>query len=165
MKKSLLLISALVFFGNLCTAQIDSIKKTSDSSAVKAKAESTNSVSSKVPSDTSQYALLYVYRHKNFTGSAVSYDLKITNSVLKEFLIGRVKNNSKFVVAIYQEGKTEISATTESKRFVTVNVKFGQKYYLKCGVSMGWVVGKPELNLVYPDQGELEYENVKIKKE
>jgi len=44
---------------------------------------------------------------------------------------------------------------------VMMNVKIGQRYYIKCGVTTGIIVGRPELNLVHPDLGELDYMNVK----
>jgi len=164
MKRFFILIPVLVFLGYTCPAQDASIKKPSDSSGVKEKAVTAKSSNSPgVSSDTSQYALLYVYRPRNFTGSAISYDIKLTNSVLNKSYIGRINNNSKFVVKLYQEGKTEIFASTESTRSVLLNVKFGQKYYLKCGVTTGIIVGRPELNLVYPEQGELDYLNVRVK--
>jgi hypothetical protein len=149
MKRTMILFYALVFIGCICNAQIDTVKNTSNKLIIKG------------VTDTSKYALLFVYRNKNFSGSIVGYDLKINNSCFKDYCIGRVKNNSKFVVKLYQEEKTEIFATTATKRNVYINVKYGQKYYLKCGVTMGLVVGRPELNLVYPEQGELDFENVK----
>jgi hypothetical protein len=157
MFKTMTLISTFVFMGFLCNAQVDTLKKTSDT----LKANSTrDSIPGKVQLDTDNYALLYVYRPKNYVGSIISYDLKLNNSLLTGSVIGRVKNNSKFVVKLYQEGKTEIFAQTESKKSVTIDVKYGQKYYLKCGIAMGAFVGRPELNLIYPEQGVLDYENI-----
>jgi hypothetical protein len=78
-------------------------------------------------------------------------------------IVGRVKNNSKFIVKLYQEGKTQIFGQTESRREVNIDVKFGKKYYLKSGIATGVFVGRPEMNLIYPEQGELDYENVSSK--
>jgi len=50
--------------------------------------------------DTSQYATLFVYRKRDFVGSAVSYNLHQSDSI-----ICRIKNNSKYVVRIYKEGQ------------------------------------------------------------
>ena len=93
-------------------------------------------------------------------GFAIGYDLKISNDKFKELSVGRVKNNSKFVVKLYQEGPTEIMARTEAKTYVKIDVKFGKKYYLKCGITTGVFVGRPDLMLVYPEQGELDYTNM-----
>lgn len=158
MKKILILLtfSCISYLSN---AQTDTSTKTSDSIMINEnKLSPTDSILNQT--DTTNYALLYVYRPKNFSGSAMSYDLKITNALFSDHPIGRVKNNSKFIVKLYQEGKTQLFAQTESKRAVLIDVKFGKKYYLKCGITIGVLVGRPELNLIYPEQGELDFENV-----
>jgi len=164
MKRTLLSLSLMLFIGLICHAQTDSTKKTTDTLTVKKMiVVQKDTVPAKLVSDTANYALLYVYRQKSFSGSMISYDLRLTNALFPENVLGSVKNNSKFVVKLYQVGKSEIWARTESKRSVFIDVKFGQKYYLKCGISMGIMVGRPDLNLIYPEQGVLDYENVKGK--
>jgi hypothetical protein len=148
MKRTIILFSVIFALGYVCNAQTDTIKKTTDSLSVK------------VQTDTTKYATLYVYRPALFVGSFISYNLHITNSAIKDSIVGRVKNNSKFIVKIYQEGKTQIYGQTESKKVINFDVKFGKKYYLKSGIATGVFVGRPELNLIYPEQGELDYENV-----
>ena len=108
--------------------------------------------------DTAHYATLYIYRLKNFVGSMVGYNIHVNDSV-----VCRIKNNTKFMVKLYKEGPTEIWAETEQKRKVKVDVKFGQEYFLKCGLSMGVFVGRPEIMLVYPEQGRLDYDNLDAK--
>jgi len=177
--------------GYVCNGQSDTIRKTADSlviqqniinqkdslsSAIQKDTISTtiqkdsissaiqkDTISTAIQSDSANYALLFVYRPRNYTGSLIGYDLAMNNSVMKEQFIGRVKNNSKFVVKIFQEGMTQIVARTEAKRSVTLDVRYGKKYYLKCGVTMGVMVGRPELSLVIPEQGELDFENVQPK--
>jgi len=63
-------------------------------------------------------------------------------------------------VKLYQEGKNELFAYTESKRAILLNVKFGQSYYLKCGLSSGVLQARPELQIVSNEQGLLEFESV-----
>ena len=162
MNKTFPLIAILLQFVFVSQGQTDSSSKSSDTSTLRGK-EKLMIPSTSNACDSTRYALLYVYRPRNFTGSAVVYDLKMTNPVAKNLFVGRVKNNSKFVVKLHQEGTTEIFAVTESKRVVTINVKFGHKYYLKCGVTTGFFVGRPELNLVYPEQGELDFDNIIVK--
>ena len=151
-KSFYLILIAILFCNSVSIAQSDSTK-TKDSIIIN------NGSANQMP-DTAKYALLYVYRQKNFSGSAVGYNLHVTNSIINDQVIGRIKNNSKFVVKLYQEGKTEFWSETESKRSVSVNVIYGQKYYLKCSVGMGVMVGRPQLDLVYSQQGELDYDNV-----
>ncbi len=111
-------------------------------------------------SDTTAYALLYVYRLRNFAGAAIGYNLKLKNNVINDSIIGRVKNNSKFAVKLYQEGKTEIWAKTESRKTVTIDVRFGGVYYLKCWIAMGVFVGEPDFKIVSGEVGAGEYEKV-----
>jgi S-adenosylmethionine hydrolase len=165
MKKVLILFSTIIFLGSVCNAQTDTTKIASDSLILKTKRIiQKDTASTKIQADSVKYALLYVYRPGNFVGAIMSYNLKMTNTLFTDSIIGKVKNNSKFIVKLYQEGKTELWAKTESKKSVFINVKFGQKYYLKCGITMGIFVGRPNLNLIYPEQGVLDYENVEGRK-
>jgi hypothetical protein len=109
-----------------------------------------------IVADTNQFATLFVYRPKNFVGSAIAYDLHLDNSV-----VCRVKNNTKFEIKIRKEGQVEVWAKTEKKESVLLNVKYGEKYFLKCSVEMGALVGRPGLTLIYPAQGELDYSQMK----
>ena len=104
------------------------------------------------------YATVYVYRLKNYTGSLISYNIHLNDSVLC-----RIKNNTKYAIKVYKEGPGELWAETEQKRKVKVDIKFGQSYYLRCGVSMGVFAGRPDLTLVYPEQGKLDYDNLDAK--
>jgi hypothetical protein len=161
MKRTIIIVNSLLLFVFVCNAQIDSTKKQTDSlTSTVSKITQIDTAATKSAPDSTKYALLYVYRPKNIMGFAISYELKVNNEVFTDMPVGRVKNNSKFVVKLYQEGMTEITARTESKKAVKLNVKFGAKYYLKCGLTTGLFVGRPELNLVYPEQGELDYDNM-----
>lgn len=113
---------------------------------------------------TEDYATLYVYRPGNISGAIVGYDLKVTypDGTVEE--LGRVKNNSKFIAKLTQEGKVEITAKTEKKVSATLNVKFGEKYYLRATAKEGWAMAVPELTVIYPDQGESDFENLGKKK-
>ena len=106
--------------------------------------------------DSSSCAWLYVYRPKSFVGAAIGYDLHMDDSV-----ICRIKNNSKYAIPLVKEGKTEIWAKSEQKVKFVINVKCGKTYYIKCGIKMGIIVGRPEMSMVAPEQGEVEYESVK----
>lgn len=160
--KRFLFIAVLFFFcGYILHAQTDTVKKVVDSVAVKNPVVAgLDTAMAKNNSDTANYALLYVYRVKSFNGGIISYDLKLTNALFPEIVLGAVRNNTKFVVKLKQEGKTELWAKTESKKSVFLDVKFGQKYYLKCGIAMGIMVGRPSFDLVIPEQGEKEFEKV-----
>jgi hypothetical protein len=105
--------------------------------------------------DTAKYALLYVYRPKIMEGLLVNYNIHVADSV-----VCKVKNNTKFIIKLYKEGPATIWAETEKKKVVNINIQFGHEYFLKCGVSTGLWVSRPEIALIIPDQGHLDWESV-----
>jgi hypothetical protein len=121
--------------------------------------QDTSGVQNNIKTDTGKYALLYVYRQRAFVASLGSYDVHVDDSV-----VATVKNNSKFIIKLYKEGPTSIWAKTESKRSVTINVKFGHEYFLKCGYSTGMFVMRPQLDLIYPEQGHLDFDAIEEKR-
>ena len=103
-------------------------------------------------SESSDFAILYVYRPKNFVGSLIGYDMHIGDAV-----ICRAANNTGYEIKLYKEGQTEVWAKTESREAVTIDVKFGEEYFLRCGVTVGAFVGRPEFYLVNKVQGRSEF--------
>jgi hypothetical protein len=104
---------------------------------------------------TIDYAVLYVYRNSKI-GPLVSYNLYLGDSV-----ICRVNNEWCQEIKITKKGLNEIWAKTESKSSLPIEVKSGQKYYLRCGVVMGLLVGRPSLEYVDSDLGKIEYNSIK----
>jgi hypothetical protein len=100
------------------------------------------------------HAIFYVYRPSG-SGFLVNYDLHLDDSV-----ICRVKNNFKTIIRIYKEGRSHIWARTESKTEVPLNIKHGKEYYIRCGINMGFLLGRPSINLVDESVGEKEYQSV-----
>lgn len=107
----------------------------------------------------SNYAMLYVYRPRNFVGAGISYNLHMGDSVLC-----RVKNNSKYAIKLTGMGLTEFWAGNEQRITFKINVKPGKKYYIKCSVKTGLFAGRAELNMVPEEVGEIEYEAVEGRK-
>ena len=103
------------------------------------------------------FALLHIYRSSP-TGSLVSYDLHLGDST-----ICRVQNKWKKTFKIKKDGLNTIWAKTESKVEIPINIKLGQEYYLRCGVSMGAFVGRPKLEIIDNQLGKAEYQSTKIK--
>jgi len=106
---------------------------------------------------TWNYAKLYIYRSTG-TGFMIGYDLYLGDSV-----ICRVKSNNKQELKIYKKGMNSLWAKTETKTEIPINIEFGQSYYLKCGIGMGVMVGRPKLELIDNKRGEIEYNNLKTK--
>ena len=110
---------------------------------------------SRLPSDA-DYAIVYFYRPKNFTGSMIGYKVRMD----EEDVIGRVRNGEKFEYKITDFGKHEFWAKTESKTSVIIDVKKGEEYFIECGLSMGIAVGKPKMSLVENAIGISKYESI-----
>lgn len=103
------------------------------------------------------YAILYVYRYSG-TGSLIGYDLHLGDSI-----IGRVKNNYKHEFHIKKDGRNTLWAKTEAKAEVPINIEIGKTYYLKCSITMGMMVGRPQLQLLDKETGKLEYQSFNAK--
>lgn len=105
--------------------------------------------------DKTKYATIYIYRPRNYVGSIINYNIHLNDTV-----VCRIKNNTKYAIKVFKEGPSDLWAETEQKRKVHLDIKFGQSYYLKCGVTMGLFAGRPDLTLIYPEQGKLDYNNL-----
>lgn len=113
---------------------------------------------SRLPSNA-DYAIVYFYRPKNFTGALIGYNVRMDD----ENIIGRVRNGKKFKYKITNFGRHEFWAKTESKTTVVIDVKKGQEYFVRCGINLGFAVGKPEMYLVENEIGVSEYGSIKEK--
>lgn len=102
--------------------------------------------------DTASYALLCVYRPKSGYGWALEYNLHVNDST-----VCRVKNGEKYLIKMYNTGKTRIWARTESKAEVTADVQPGRVYFVRCSAIMGAIVGRPKLKLVDEQTGTQEF--------
>lgn len=102
--------------------------------------------------DTASYSLLCVYRPKGGYGWAVEYNLHVNDST-----VGRIKNGSKFVVKLRNNGETKIWARTEAREEVVADIRPGQIYFLRCGVDTGALVGRPQLGFIRPEKGMEEF--------
>jgi len=110
--------------------------------------------------DTIPYSTVYLYRVREFNGSLLGLDLNLTNSLFDGKTIGTIRNNSKMVIKIYQEGKNELSIQTGVTRGVFFNAKLGQSYYIKVSLASGIMMARPRLELVDREQGAFDFENI-----
>jgi hypothetical protein len=104
------------------------------------------------------YALLHVYRTGG-TGVLVNYDLHLDDEV-----ICRVNNNWSESIEIIEEGLYTLWARTESTTEIPINIKFGHEYYIRCGISMGFFVGHPVIEIVNNKTGKLEFQSITQKR-
>jgi len=104
------------------------------------------------------YAIIHVYRHSG-AGAFVSFDLHLGDTV-----ICRVSNRWKKTIKIRKDGLNTLWAKTEVKEELPINIKFGKEYYIRCGITMGLLVGRPSIELVDNQSGKTEFQSIKLKK-
>lgn len=94
--------------------------------------------------------LVYIYRPSSFIGAAVSYDVKVGETVITTLY------NGGYYPYFAKPGELELWASTEAKSAVTLDVKAGEIYYVKGTVGVGFFVGRPHLIVVPKSVGETE---------
>ncbi len=104
------------------------------------------------------YAILNVYRYGG-AGSLINYDLYLGDSI-----VCRVKSNFKTTIHVRKDGLNTLWAKTESKIEVPIDIKIGKEYYLRCGLSLGAFIGRPQMELVDNKIGKSEFESFNAKK-
>lgn len=113
-------------------------------------------------SDTSNYAVLYLYRPKKLTNSLGNYFVYFDDN-----LMCVAKNNSGFIFKILKEGVFEVrSKLFKDESAVKLDVKFGKTYYVKSSIKLGITSRlynfKLEMANVPPAEGIPEFEEVDI---
>ncbi len=87
-------------------------------------------------------SVIYFYRHGDFGGSSVTLNINIDGE-----RVGGLKPNG-YVYKEVAPASYMVSCRTERTSGVEVLAKPGQSYYIQAGVSMGFLVGKPDLVMV-----------------
>ena len=95
---------------------------------------------------------IYLYRPKSPVGMAVVYSVFIN-----EDHIGIAKNGFTKVYEITEPGEIEIWGETEKKMSLKLDVEPGNEYYVKCGVKMGTLTGRPKFTVESSAKGKKTY--------
>ena len=102
----------------------------------------------------SNFATLYVYHPQNgFIGSLGVH--------LGDSLLCRSNYNSKHEIILYKEGKTELWVKPKNESSLTIDVKFGEKYFLKCLLLPAGKTTQMKIELVDSVKGKREYCEIK----
>lgn len=112
--------------------------------------------------DTSQYALLYIFRPKKFTNSLSNFSVYLDNNA---FCIA--KNNTGYVYKILKEGTFTLrSGLFKDTASLPVNIRFGKRYYIRSGIDWGMYRHlynfKLDLAELSADEGSSEFEKVRL---
>lgn len=83
-------------------------------------------------------AVVFFYRPPAMTGWAVSYLINVNNRPVGDM------TNGHYFYTFVDSGVVDINATTETTEYIKIrNAEPGKRYYVKCGIKMGLVVGRP----------------------
>jgi len=103
-------------------------------------------------------ALLHIYRSASMVGVAVAYDL-----FLDDEKIFHAKNKNKATIEVTREGLMTLSAKTETKVEIPIDIQFGNEYYVSCKLKMGALVGRPVIEIVDSATGKKEFDKIILK--
>jgi hypothetical protein len=137
MRKLTILALAVCFFGLAASAQ----EPAADSQATDAKASK---------------ATVYVYRYKQFVGSALSPSVWCDETEL-----ARMENGRYFTVTL-DPGKHNLSSN-DKQSGIELDAKAGQEYFVRVEIATGMMKGHGRLILVAPEQGGYELKSSKLK--
>ena len=94
-----------------------------------------------VVSSDCNYAILNIYCDQDT--EAINYDLHLGDSV-----ICKVNNKLKTTIAVKKEGISTVWAKVDERSEIQIDLKFGQTYYLRCGISKGDTGKLPIIEMV-----------------
>ena len=110
-----------------------------------------------VVSQHPDYAIIYFYRSSGY-GALVNYDVYIG-----ETPVFRAKVGTKAEVKVYEAGTLDIWGRTEAKVSLPLTVNLGEEYYVRCSISMGAFIGRPDLQLISRVSGKSAYDAIRPK--
>jgi hypothetical protein len=99
-------------------------------------------------------ATVYVYRYKQFVGSALSPSVYSDDTELARM------DNGRFFVAKLAPGK-HVFHSNDKQSGIEVELKAGQDYYVRVEIAAGFMKGHGRLTLVAPEQGTYEVKSLK----
>jgi len=126
-----------------------------EQSAAKIQARIDAQNKSRLPEDA-DYAVIYFYRPATGPGALLGYKIKTEN----DSVIGRLRYGEKFEYKTKTFGLQHFHGDLETKETITIDVQKGQEYFVRAGVTMGVMIGRPELNNVENRVGMKEYREI-----
>jgi len=114
----------------------------------------TQVVNTAVPQDKDSQATVYIYRYKQFVGSALSPSVYCDENELARM------DNGRFFVAKLAPGK-HVFRSNDKQAGIDSELKAGQDYYIRVELATGFAKGHGRLVSVAPEQGSYEIKNLK----
>jgi len=107
-----------------------------------------------ISSSTDPQATVFVYRYKQFVGKALSPSVYCDENEL-----ARMENGRYFVVTL--PAGQHIFRSNDKQAGVNLDLKPGDKYYIRVEIATGFMKGHGRLVSVAPEQGSYEIKNLK----
>lgn len=111
----------------------------------------------RVVDSTWNYAKLYVYRPSAYA-PLVSYRLYLDDAAV--CMLGPASFKE---IKVYKEGRVELWAKTETTERLPLDLEFGKEYYIRCSVTLGALIGRPDIDLIHNSIGRYEYRSLSQK--
>ncbi len=133
----------------LCLSLLASLAHAQQPEATAPQVEKTSAVQ-----DNEPQATVYIYRYKQFVGSALSPSVYCDENELARM------DNGKFFVAKLAPGK-HVFRSNDKQAGIDTDLKPGQDYYIRVELATGFMKGHGRLVSVAPEQGSYEIKNLK----
>ena len=138
----------------LCLAFLISFAYAQQPQAAPAQTATAQSGNASADQSKDPQASVYVYRYKQFVGSALSPSVYCNDNELARM------DNGRFFVAKLTPGK-HVFRSNDKQAGVEVDLKGGQDYYIRVELATGFMKGHGRLLLVAPEQGSYEIKKLK----
>ncbi len=112
--------------------------------------------SSPAPAADASKATVYIYRYKQFTGSALAPSVFCDDTALARM------ENGRYFAAKVEPGK-HVFHSNDKQSGVEIDLKPGQQYFLRVEIATGFMKGHGRLIVVAPEQGKYELQSSKLK--
>lgn len=116
--------------------------------------QATTTVTPQASQTTDAPATVYIYRYKQFVGSALSPSVFCDDSELARM------DNGRFFVAKLSGGKHTFHSN-DKQAGIDLDLKSGQDYYIRLEIATGAWKDHGRLVLIAPEQGSYEIKNLK----
>lgn len=121
-----------------------------------AMAQESSQTASTQPGSSPSKASVYIYRYKQFVGSALAPSV-----YCDETQLARMENGRYFTVRLDPGSHTFRSNDTQSG--IALDLKAGQEYFVRVEIATGLLKGHGRLILTSPEQGRYELQSSKLK--
>jgi hypothetical protein len=104
---------------------------------------------------TDNKAWVYIYRYKQFVGSALEPSV-----FCDEAQLARMDNGRYFLIKL--DPGPHVFRSNDKQSAIELELKPGQKYYVRVEIAAGFFKGHGRVTLVAPEQGAPEVKKLKV---